>query len=489
MVAPCQRGVVMPNCSCRPVRGRADRLPTSGVHPLLARYQEPNPLDLLFFASDAAARRAGLPQGNAQIATEVAGEVDVQRLRQAIAALHRVYPVTAARLELSLRTGRPRWRLDVPPPDPDAVLDIRVLRGGTHDAWRAEFERLFVQPIDATRGAPVRFHLIRGLPTGDVLMLRWPHGLMDARGGGWVSEELSRLYESGDAPQTLFSAGDELRPDYGPLLDRTPLGRRLRLVAGTLRFRTWRGQRYAYLARGPIPADLGRLRCILRHLSAEQTRQAFDNALRVCGVGRFPDYLRACALSALHEMMAGPVPPDALYTTINMLDRRNRRQPLRWCCNLTTSIPVAVPAGVVKDRRQVADLIREQTGQFLAADAARAQAVVLWMLTRLPTSWLGAFVWRRLRAGAEIRPRLGMAPAPSLPLGLMGPATRPLPTYCGRPVINYYGCRPPVPDTGYALQVNLTADRMNILGVCYEGRVPVATVAALIERLVARLLE
>jgi len=479
----------MPNCPFGPVRGRADRAPTSGVHPLLARYQEPNPLDLLFFASDAAARRAGLPQGNAQIATEVAGEIDVRRLRQAIAALHRVYPVTAARLEISRRTGRPRWRLDVPPPDPDTVLDVRVLQGGTHDAWQAEFERLFVQPIDATRGAPVRFHLIRGLPTGDALVLRWPHALMDARGGGWISEELSRLYESDGAPSTLVSAGDELRPDYGPLLERMSVGQRLRRAAWSLRFRTWHGKRYAYLAHGPIPTDLGRLRCILRHLSPEQTRQAFENALRVCGVGRFPDYLRACALLALHEGMMVPVPPDALYTTINLLDRRNRRQPLRWCCNLTTSIPVAVPAGIVTDRRQVADLIREQTGQFLAADGALAQAVVLWMLTRLPTAWLGAFVWRRLRAGAVIRPRLGLAPAPSLPLGLMGPATRPLPTYCGCPLVNYYGCRPPVPDTGYALQVNLTADRMNVLGVCYEGRVPVGTVAALIERLVARLLE
>ena len=455
----------------------------------MAQYHEPNPLDLLFFANEAAGRRARLAPGHIHLATEVEGELDIGRLQHAVAALHRVYPVTASRLELCPWTGRPHWRLDVPPTDPRRVVRIHELQPPTRTQFRAEYERLLAAPIDATRHAPLQFHIFHGLPPGDILVLRWPHALMDARGGGMMSEELDRLYEEVPDFSARSSAGDESRIDFQPLLARVPPGRRVQMLAQALVKSDWHRKRYAQLATEPIPADPGALRCVFRHVSPDDTRGILEHALRIGGVGRFPDFLRACALWALHEIMPHPVPPDALYTTLNLLDRRNRRQPLRWCCNLTSALPIAVPAGLVQDRQRAADLVREQTGRYLASDTPRQHAAVLWLLTRLPTAWLGAAIKTRLSPGRRVTPRLGVAPAPSLPLGLMGPTTRPMTTYCGRRLLNYYGCRPPLPDTGFAIEANLTTDRLNLTGVCYERRVPVAMLTALIDRLVVALRE
>ena len=345
----------------------------------MARYQDPDPLDLLFFAADAASRRARLLGANIHLVTEVEGELDLGRLKQAIAALHREYPVTAAKLVTGTFTGRPRWRLDMPPPHPNHVVQVHQIQPPTPDQWRTEFERLFATPIDAARFPPLRFHVLRGLAQGDVLVMRWPHALMDARGGGMMSEELDRLYEEAPDVNTLCSAGDETRDDFGALLARTTLRWRVQTFFGSVLRPNRQRRRFSQLVTEPIPTDLGRLRCVFRHFPASETKRIMDNAVRICGVARFPDFLRACALRALHEVMPHPVPPDTLYTTLNLLGRRNRRQPLRWCCNLTSALPLAVPAGLIHDRQRVADLFREQTGNQLASDTPLRHAAILWL--------------------------------------------------------------------------------------------------------------
>jgi hypothetical protein len=110
-------------------------------------------------------------------------------------------------------------------------------------------------------------------------------------------------------------------------------------------------------------------------------------------------------------------------------------------------------------------------------------------LTRLPTAWLAAAICANLRPGRRVTPRLGAIPAPSLPLGLIAPFARPMPTFCGVALRNYYGCRPAAPDTGFSIDANLTPHRLNLIGVCYENRVDVQTLTALLDRLVAALLE
>ena len=455
----------------------------------MARYQYPNPLDLLFFAADEAARRAGLPAGNIHILCELEGQLDLTRFARAVAGLHRILPATAARLGFVHATGHPYWRLDVPPPDPQQVIQIHEVNPPTRAQWLTLFERLFARRIQARRLPAVRFHIFRGLPHGDLLVMRWPHALMDARGGGTVIEELNRLYEEDAEPDALRTLGDEDRDDFARLLPQEPLAEKFRRLREALHTGQLHKARYAHLAPGPIPEDVGALRCVFRHLGPDDSAQIRDNALTFCGIARFGDYLRACGFRALHETMPTPPPPDALYTTLNVIDNRRRRQANPICRNLTTSLPLAISAGLADDRKQVADAIRDQMGNHLKRDTIQQTAGVLKLLTRLPTAWLAAAIKPRLEAGRLPTPRLGVAPAPSLPLGLMAPFLRPLPTFCGSTVCNYYGCRPAVPDTGFAIDVNVTPDHINISGVCYEGRVPVATLSQLLDRFITALLE
>ncbi|MFQ5806806.1 MAG: hypothetical protein ACE5I3_10190, partial [Phycisphaerae bacterium] len=76
-----------------------------------------------------------------------------------------------------------------------------------------------------------------------------------------------------------------------------------------------------------------------------------------------------------------------------------------------------------------------------------------------------------------------------LPLGLVGPFSRPTPTFCGIELDNYYGFATPRPQPGFAVDVNTTEERLNISGACYESRVSLATLAALLDGFVAALLD
>jgi hypothetical protein len=94
------------------------RLSSDIENTALPRYQEPNPIDLYFFAADQAIRRIGLPGTNIHLCLELNGRVDVDGLRRSVDLLRRIYPAVGSRLEQSSITGRPRRRLDAAPHDP-----------------------------------------------------------------------------------------------------------------------------------------------------------------------------------------------------------------------------------------------------------------------------------------------------------------------------------------------------------------------------------
>ncbi|MFQ5807699.1 MAG: hypothetical protein ACE5I3_14735, partial [Phycisphaerae bacterium] len=368
----------------------------------LARYQYPNPLDLMFFAADAAARRMGLPGIYIHAVFDLRGRLDVGAFERALAALYRLYPTVGARRELSALTGRPRWRLDATPVDPARVVQVHAVVPATQERLRRQIEDLVATQVDSLSPQPVRFHVFRGLAGGDVLVMRWPHALMDARGGTLVLEEIDRLYREAPDPKTLRSAGDERRNDYEQLLARTPRVRRAKMILDWMTTSRAREAEAVQLGQSPASARVGRPRYILRHLTPEQTRQIRDNALRVCGFGRFGDFLRACAIRALHAIRPEPVAPEALYTTLNLINNRKRRQRGPVCWNLTSALPIAVPAGLADDRRLVAELIREQMVGHLASETALRGLASLSMLMRVPTAVAAAAIhaaWTSERSG------------------------------------------------------------------------------------------
>ncbi|MDM8008300.1 MAG: condensation domain-containing protein [Phycisphaerae bacterium] len=453
----------------------------------MPRYQRPNPLDLYFFAADQAMRRIGLPGTNIHLCLELDGRVDVDGLNRAVQALWRVYPATGSRLERSRVTGRPRWRLDRPPAAPSCVVRVCELTHASEHDIHGRIEALLNESIDLRGLPPVRFVVFRGLPEGDRLIARWPHALMDGRGGVTLLEELDRLYRGPADHRACVTVGDESRRDFAELVRDAPLVLKPREVlssTGNLRPRDWRTVR---LSDG-IPLNrLGPVRFMLRRLTPEQTRTAKEVSLRVCGFARFGDFVRACAIRALDRVVPKPLPSHAGYCTLNLIDLRKRRQSAPVCRNLTNALPMYIPARIAQDRRAVADLARDQMAAMLQSRTMLLRLVTVHRFTFLPTSLLVNVLHQRLIATGLRGMPSGMGNAPSLPLGLIGSFSKGMPTFCGAGLTNIYGLRPVPFQTGLSVDVNEAQERLNIAAMYYEPAISTVKMAGFLNDFAAGL--
>ncbi len=454
----------------------------------VARFQQPNPLDLFFFAADRALRRLGLPGAYIHLCLEMRSRCDIEGLKRALGVLYRVYPAAGSRLECSPITGRPRWRLDEDPPNLDRVVRVYQLAPATESEWHRQVETLLGCRTDPSGLPPVRFHVFRGLASGDRLVMRWPHAFMDGRGGVTLLEEIDRLYQQKSTPSLASTAGDESRDDFGRLIAGVPHGRNPRALLDGTRGAGPSGVRIARLASEPISPGPGPLRCFVRRLSAEQTRRAEEAALRTCGFGRFGDFVRACAIAALHRAMPRPLPTGASYCILNLIDHRKRRHRAPVCRNLTGGLPIFVPVGLASDRRAVADLAREQTAAAIASGAMVRRLVAVQWLTRLPTGLLVHLMHRSMSARHAGLLPAGMGNPPSLPLGFIGSFSKRMPTFCGGELVNIFGLRPAPFQSGLSVDVNKAQDRINLAGMFFESRISAAAMNTFLDDFVAALL-
>lgn len=451
----------------------------------MVRYQHPNPLDLLFFAGELATRRAGLPGVHVHLNLVLRGPVDLDGLRRAVRALCRTYPTLAARRTVNLLTGRPRWRLDRSAADGERIVQLHRLEAGATEGVQAAVEALFNRPTD-TQAPPLRIHVFRGQPEGDLVVLRWPHALMDGRGGFLVVEELARLYETRPDLAGLTSVGDERRDDFQRLIADRPLFARVRMLLDLPK--TVRAQCVLRWVPAASSGPPGKLYFVPRSLSAEETAQVLANMQRVAGASPSADYLRACGLHALHGLRSGPRPASAVYTTMALVDNRRHNGPA-LCWNLNTVLPIVVPAAVAGDVPALTRLIRQQMIAHIRHRFIQRYWAMLALATRAPSAWLAAFLRTQMLSPRATRAGFLLTRPPSLRMDFIGPLTRPVSNFCGAGLENYYGYATLLPTPGFALHVNLTHQRLNVTGVGFEKRVPRAMLTALVERFLTTLLQ
>lgn len=221
---------------------------TNGVsEALLARFQKLNPLDRLAYARDVARRRAGFPGAHIQFHIELDGPCDLDGFRRALRVVQVQYPAAAARLARRGGVGPAAWRFS---DAPDAfTLHVHNLDAADPDSYQRMTESLLAMEVDYVRGSAVQFHMLRGLPEGDRIIVRWPHALTDAHGGAYLIERIEHAYEHDLRPEEAVTAGDELRRDYERLIERVSWGQRWRIV-----FDEWRRQ-------APHEVAVGQLAC------------------------------------------------------------------------------------------------------------------------------------------------------------------------------------------------------------------------------------
>jgi hypothetical protein len=434
---------------------------------VLAEFHLPNPLDTLFFAFDKAGARLSLPGAFLHTHLEMAGQVDVQGLKRALAGVHRLYPATQGRLEWSALKGRPRWRLDVAPPDLDRLVRVHQLTPPTEAELQREVDSLINRRIGLISLPPLQFHVLRGLPAGDWVVIRWPHAFMDARGGFVIMDTMDRLYRDGTDPASLRTEGDERLDGLGGLLQDQGSQRPAAAESQT------NGAAQGFdlqLPTCPDFRDLGPLRTAVRRLDNDQCRLAQDIAARTCAPARFGAYLRACAVQALDRVMPRPRARGHTYSLPYILE--GRRPPYRSpvCHNVFGLDRMYVPAEIAPDRAAVARFLHEGTTRMIQKSLVTHHLKRTLDVTRLPLAILGAFVRHTLISPPARWQKSDFAVPPSLPMGFMQAFGHEKRGFCGAEIRYAHAFRPPLPRAGLGLQVMAEQGRLAICGLAYEVR-------------------
>lgn len=455
----------------------------------MARFAELNPQDRVFFAYDRALRRLGLPGIHIQVHLDMIGPIDVEGLRQTLLAIYRLYPAVGSRLDRHPLHGTPRWRLDAPLPDLDRVVSIHPLVPPTEEEWTRRGEDLLHEPMDLVSLPPVQFHVFRGLPTGDRVIIRWPHAFMDIRGMILLAEDIDRIYRQKPDLASIRTAGDEQRRDFENLIAAPTLLDQIKLLAAGRGHHHRIAARDRWLPIGRVRRPIGRIRHIKRFFSTEQTRQTQEAALRVCGFAQYGDFVRASALRAMHRVMPSPPRPGDTYSTLNVLDHRRRRQRAPVCHNLFSGLLLRVPAGMVEDRKAVATLLRQQTEQIMAGDGIRRHLAAVKMISRLPVALLTEAMYQNMNPERESALPVAFGTPPSLQVGFSADAPTLLPTFCGATKAYTYGLGIPPPLSGFAIDLNLIHGQLHVTSTFLESRIPPATMCRLIDDFAAALLD
>lgn len=452
------------------------------------------PQDRIFHAYDLTLRRLGLPGIHIQIVVHLRGAVDVEGLRRSVAGIQRLYPVTDARLVCHPVNGRPRWRLLCPSrvngrlQAGHGAVHVHSLAPATEAAFHAANERLLMRPIDAGREPPLQFHVFRGLTSGDRVVIRWPHAFMDVRGLVLLAEDLERLYQSGFTPEEVVSAGDECRQDFAALLNGQGWAGQATTLLKSLCNGSKREGRELRLPTPVMALPMGRIRCAVRHLSAEQTAHAQETSLRVCGFARLGDFVRATAVRSMHRVLGVPVRRGDGYSTLNMIDHRRRRQRGPVCHNLFSGLPLRVPAELAEDRRRSADCMRDQTADILASGGVARHLAAVNLISQLPPAVLSHCMYRNMRPGTSACLPVGLGTPPSIQVGFSGDSTTYESTFCGAVKELSYGVGVPPPLSGFAVDLNLTGKRLHLSATWFESRVSSSTMEAMIDDLACSLM-
>lgn len=151
-------------------------------------------------------------------------------------------------------------------------------------------------------------------------------------------------------------------------------------------------------------------------------------------------------------------------------------------------LPIAIPAETAAGISGLIQQLQRQTREHFRRRTTHALYTAYDLFGRLPTTYAAALLARSMRPGTRSGAGLGLAPTPSLRLDYVGPLPDRLTEFCGAPVLNEYGYSGPLPRPGFGLHTNLTHERLNISVVGFEGRIPRARLAGLLDRLIARLL-
>lgn len=309
-----------------------------------------NPSDQVLLAIDHEIRKDGNAGSNCGFALELGGNLDIESFKQGLIDLQSSFPALSSRLQQQGKTFG--WKvIDSPIPFIHHCQTNLALS-------EADFQHQTLlsiinnaEPIE--QAAPLDFHLIEGSQR-QLLLLRWLHPLLDARGAKLVFD-------------FLMSTN---RQRY--------TGKEFSLVEQRLQSWSWLEKlKVAWLGRQyneqidqlnsdlPTPGSTGKqeLGIITRQFNENQTRVIMTKATQTVGMGYKSLYYIGCLMRALHS--AGMAVENDAICVPYAFNLRQPNAPVPVLGNHVSVLFSQAPHHVIANRGQLFQHLREQYAQTI----------------------------------------------------------------------------------------------------------------------------
>ncbi len=314
------------------------------------RFRRLNPSDQVLLAIDQEIRKDGNAGSNCGFALELEGDLDIESLKLCINVLQEHFPSLSSRLQQHGKTFG--WKTIAKP-----IPFFQHSNLNTNNS-EADFQQQTLQSIinhaePIEQAAPLDFHLIQGSQR-NLLLLRWLHPLLDARGAKLIFDFLvspnKQRYTSKDI---------------------SLVENRLRSWSCWQTLKTaWLGKRYNDQI-DQLDSDLPtkgsngqqQLQSINHQFSTEQTQLIISNATETVGMGYKSLYFIGCLMRALHRVGMA-VEKDAICVPY-AFNLRQPNAPVPLLGNHVSILFSQAPHAVIKDRTNLFTHLRKQYAQTI----------------------------------------------------------------------------------------------------------------------------
>ncbi len=394
-----------------------------------------------------------------------AGRVEEGKLRAALSALCRRYPVMQSRLVRTHRNSRASWVFSG---EAELPLHVHELPGSNEQVVLECAEKLLAAPTDLGKAPPLAFHLLRRPEAGDVLVLQFSHALMDGRAPELLLAEL-------ELPTPASEAGpaDDSGDPLEQYLARFSRWHRFRSILRTMR-QSWRhrGGEPMTIALPDLPRwVLGPPRIALRSLTREDTERLSARLRKLCGYEAIGTALLASGFRATAACASRRFGDDARCRTFIPLNLRQPGELRPIFRNMMAPVRVSAARSELTDRDALTRALNAQVRDALRRGEDLGRLQMMWLARR--------------REKAPVKPEGRWR---TFGFSFHGRAVAGFDSLCGTAIerlvtlgINIY---PP----GVHLQANLFGGRLHLSLFYAAGAVPEPTANAFLDTLVADLL-
>jgi hypothetical protein len=249
---------------------------------------------------DRTVRALGFPGFQTQMLVWLAGRLAAEQLQEAIQRLSTRCPLMTSRLIEARNGTNPYWqfRSDAA----SGLQEVRLASGDSQEVLDYAARQLSMAHDPATHD-PIQFHLLHRPHGQDVLLLQYPHMLLDNNAAILLLREIERSFlaaSTNSSSPTRFFSNQDLIQQY---LQRFPRTRR-RTAANrvTNMWRSWQGG--SVMLGQPISQRKGAASFQIagRCLSAEQTEALRKRVVQICGLPSISMALLGSAFRAIQRL-------------------------------------------------------------------------------------------------------------------------------------------------------------------------------------------